>query len=284
MKPHRIVICIICICLAMALGACTTSKDKVKLKGESALKKYAEENCRPCTFVRMEEEQYKHIAYFTDNGCGFEFEVVSTVSEVGIDGSTAGYDEYTYDTWEGGYNKYIRSEIDAEAKAIAEEGGFQLDPYASTGNIAVIFGYVSTEQSIDEIASYLERISAVVKKADVYGLFGNCEIRAYRGDSQYENTFAVHRFKDGKTVSFEDYTGMRFADIAAEQLGVECTYVRTEEMPLGEIPGIQSLDNFDDSKKHRETAVYYFTTPDGKLRFIADYQKEYHVYYIADAQ
>ena len=47
----------------------------VRLKTESELRQIAEEECPPCTFVRMERQRNKNICHFTDNACGFEFTI-----------------------------------------------------------------------------------------------------------------------------------------------------------------------------------------------------------------
>ena len=87
-RSMKILVCLLMAVLcAGALAGCRFSKGEVRLKGESSLKKYAKENCPDCTFMRFEKEEDKHIAYFVDDKCGFEFSVSSEVTTVHFDGA-----------------------------------------------------------------------------------------------------------------------------------------------------------------------------------------------------
>ena len=99
---------IFCLTLALLpvllLTACTDvpAAELVELKSESELRQIAEEECPPCTFVRMERQRNKNICHFTDNACGFEFTIYSFASESTFEGLRIGYIEHTTNTWEHG--------------------------------------------------------------------------------------------------------------------------------------------------------------------------------------
>ena len=194
---------IFCLTLALLpvllLTACTDvpAAELVELKSESELRQIAEEECPPCTFVRMERKQYENICYFTDDACGFEFAIGSHAYKTIIS-----YVEGTYNRWEFSYYDYIWDKTNAQAEAIAKQAGFTLvkedhppiRPYAD----------LQTDRSLEQISDAMIELGHLVKSADVHHQYDNCELWAkhYNSERGIWRAFAIYRFKDDVTETY----------------------------------------------------------------------------------
>lgn len=266
---------------ALFLAACHVSKDAVSLKNEKKLKEYARQNCPDCTFVRYEKEQYKHTAYFKDDKCGFEFPVSSEVTTVHFDGTAAGYEEKTVNGWGFAYYNYVLDSVQDEADRICKEYAmtYEREKYMPS----ILFLRLKSDKPYNELKDGLTKLGEVIRKADAHEKFIDFDMRVQPASEPYGSFYAFYRFKDGKTGERELWQAYRFMDFAEEQLGVECSYERTEEMETRDIPGITKLQNYSDKTGHIKKKVYYFTTENGEKKFIADYYEKYKTYYIGDA-
>jgi len=280
-KPYKVSL-LLGLLAVLFLTACHMSKDTVMLKNERALKKYAEENCPDCTFVRYEKEQYKHTAYFTDDKCGFEFPVSSEVTTVSIDGSKVGYEEKTVCGWSYAYYNFVLDTAADETDKICKEYSitYERESYAPT----LVLLRLKSDTPYEDLKDGLTKLGNVLRKADVCKLYSEFDMRVSPASEQYGSFYAFYRFKDGKTGERELWQAYRFMDFAEEQLGVKCTYERSEKMPTKDIPGITKLQNYSEKTGNIKKDVYYFTTEKGEKKFIADYQEKYKIYYIGDAE
>ena len=204
---------IFCLTLALLpvllLTACSgmPAAELVELKGESELRQIAEEECPPCTFVRMEQQRNKRICHFTDDACGFAFTVSSCAYYSSFDGIPGGYREATENDWKQCYYDYIWDKTNARAEAIAKQAGFTLVkedhppilPYAD----------LHTDRSLEQISDAMIELGHLVKSADVHHQYNNCELWAKHYTTAGVNndgvwrTFAVYRFKDDVTGNYD---------------------------------------------------------------------------------
>lgn len=292
MKKVRIyVVLIMVICMGAILSGCVINKEHVHLKTEREMKNYAEENFPQCTFVRFEEEEESHTAYFTDDKCGFEFHVSSRVKSASFDGAHAGYEEQTFNNWEGAYRSYLNDKLYADHADLMDEDGFAFERqerenesvYTSI-NFGDVFAYVKTDHSFEETAEYLQRLGKAIKETDAYGLCNKCDIWAFQGDDHsYDNVFVVYRIKDDVFYGNDEREGYKLLDKASEQLGVQCIFVKYEMLKYSEIPNSSRAEALEGLAPDREIGVCFFTTPDGKQKFIADFTKN-NEYYIDDVE
>lgn len=278
---HKVLLCI-GLLTVLCLTACRLSKDAVSLKNERALKRYAEENCPSCTFVRYEKEQYKHTAYFTDDKCGFEFPVSSEVSPVHFDGTQAGYEEKTVNGWAYAYYNFVLDTAADEADKICKEYSltYEREKYMPS----LVLMRLKSDKPYEELKDGLIKLGDVIRKADVCEKFTEFDMRVEPASDPRGSFYAFYRFKDGKTGESDLWQAYRFMDFAEDQLGVKCTYERTEKMVTSEIPGITKLQNYSEKTGHIKKNVYYFTTEKGEKKFIADYYAKYKTYYIGDVE
>ena len=274
----------IVLCLALLpvllLAACEDKPTAamVKLKTESELRQIAEEECPPCSFVRMERKLNENICYFTDDACGFEFTITSRAHKPKI-----GYIESTYNHWEQCYYDYVWDTTNARAEAIAKQAGFTLEkedqppirPYAE----------LHTDRTMEQIADGMTKLGHLVKNADVHHKYDHCELWAKHYDSEKDiwMNYAFYRFKDDVIDLDENKDIYYYMDNAEEQLGVKCIFERKTQMKGNEIPGLSSHEYYDDDDANRVMDVYFFHTESGEKKLIAVFQVAQNVYYIADA-
>jgi len=288
MKKRCFILAVLFIGCLFMLTSCERNKEDVKLKNEKQLKAYADENYPSCKFVRFEEDKDAHEnrAYFTDDKCGFEFCVVSGTKSVGLDGTVAGYKEGTTGYWFNAYKDYLISRLSADEADTIKEAGFTLkeevNNYPRT-SLGVVFATFRSSLSVDEAGPYLKKLGETVKKLDVHGHTGKCEMLVIPPDakSSSEALTAVYRFSDGKVIAGDDNRAYYLLDLASEQLGVECTFVKYERMPFREIPGIEETVVYKQGRSNVSTEVCYFRTPDGQLKLIANHS-ENAKYFITD--
>lgn len=280
-KLYKVLLCISVISL-LCLTACRLSKDSVSLKGESALKRYAKENCSDCTFVRYEEQEYKHIAYFTDDKYGFEFPVSSEVSSVSFDGATAGYEETTKVGWDFAYYNFVLDNAKDESDKICTQYGMTIE--RETHAPTLVLFRLHSDRPYEQLKDGLIKLGDLIRKEDVCEKYKFFDMRVYPVSDQRGSFYAFYRFKDGKTGEYEQWQAYRFMDYAESQLDVKCTYERTEEIATRDIPGITKLQNYSDKTGGKKIKVFYFTTEKGEKKFIADYREKYNVYYIGSAE
>lgn len=287
MKKRYFFLAVFFIGCLMMLTSCENDPEDVKLKEEKALKAYAEENCHACTFERFDKSKERNTAVFTDDKCGFEFEVISKPVSVSFDGCVVGYKEDTSDNWEACYVDYLYDKVADETESLAAEGKFEFIKEDNKRSVGKVLWYIRGDLDLEGFAPYLRKIGAAVRKADVYGLCAETELWAYSSPDRKE-TFkmkdmtAFYRLKDDAVIAFDDYDGYIFTDKAEKELGVKCTYVRSDKMALGDIPGVEDKVNLEKIGRTKKVAVYYFRTADGKQKLIADFQPVYGHCYITD--
>lgn len=282
-RSMKLLVCLLMAVLcAGALAGCRFSKGEVRLKGESSLKKYAKENCPDCTFMRFEKEEDKHIAYFVDDKCGFEFSVSSEVTTVHFDGAKAGYDEKTVNGWGLAYYNFVLDIVKDETDKICKEYdmSFEREKYAPT----LVLIRLKSDRPYEGLKEGLIQLGELIRKADVYEKYTDFDLRVEPASEKSGTFFAFYRFKDGKTGEREMWQAYRFMDFAERQLGVKCSYERTQEMATKDIPGITKLKNYSEKTGNIKKKVYYFTTEKGEKKFIVDYQESLNTYYIGDGE
>ena len=272
----------ITVLVLMLFTACSFSKDGVSLKGEKSLKKYADGNCPECTFVRYEEEEYRHTAYFTDDRCGFEFTVSSSAEPVYFDGTQAGYEEKTASSWDISYYNYVIDSVKDKADKICSEYGMAYEREKSVSSI--VFLRLTSDKPYEQLKDGLAELGRLFKGADVCGKYTDYDMRVEPASEEYGTFYAFYRFKDDKTGRYDDWQAYRFMDFAEQQLGVKCTYERTEKMKTCDIPGITKIESYSEKTGDKILNVYYFTTEKGEKKLIADYRYPYPDYYICDVK
>ena len=257
------------LCLTLALLPVlllTACEDKptaamVRLKTESELRQIAEEECPPCTFVRMERKLYENICYFTDDACGFEFTIGSYAHKPKI-----GYIESTYNHWDQCYYDYVWDKTNARAEEIAKQAGFTLEkeewppirPYAE----------LYTDRTMEQIADGMTQLGHLVKSANVHHKYDRCELWAKHYDSEKDiwMNYAFYRFKDD-VVDLDDKSDIYYyMDNAEDQLGVKCIFDYKTQMKEGEIPGLSSWEYYDTAHDDRVINVYFFHTETGEKK------------------
>ena len=241
---------IFCLTLALLpvllLTACTDvpAAELVELKSESELRQIAEEECPPCTFVRMERQRNKNICHFTDNACGFEFTIYSFASD-----------------------------------AIASQYGFTIEKLDTTPIRP--FVYLHTDRTLAQISGGMVLLGHLIKSTDVHHKYDHCELWAkhYNSEKGFWEEFAFYRFKDDVTDDMEHHDIYYYMDNAEEQLGVKCIFESKTQMKGSEIPGLSSHEYYDDNDANRFIDVYFFHTESGEKKLIANFQVEQNVYY-----
>ncbi len=251
----------------------------VRLKTESELRQIAQEECPPCTFVRMERKLHENICYFTDDACGFAFTIGSYAHKPKI-----GYIESTYNHWDQCYYDYIWDKTNARAEAIAKQAGFTLEkedrppirPYAE----------LYTDRTMEQIADGMIQLGHLVKSADVHHKYDRCELWAKHYDSEKDiwMNYAFYRFKDDVVDLDENKDIYYYMDNAEDQLGVKCIFDYKTQMKEGEIPGLSSWEYYNAAHDDRVINIYFFHTETGEKKLIAEFQVEQNVYYLTDAE
>ncbi len=284
-RTARKLICLTLVLLPMLLASCSEkpTAGMVRLKSEIELRQEARENCPPCTFVRLERQQYKNICHFTDDTCGFAFTISSGAYKPEFDGFSLGYVENTFNSWDESYYDYVTDTIKEKADSIAAKYGFTIEKLDTPPTRSVY--YLHTDRTLEQISEGMIQLGMLIKRTDVHHKYKKGELWAkHRTERNTWEEFAFYRFKDDVTDVADNSDIYYYMDSAEEQLGVKCIFDRKAEMKEGEIPGLSSWKYYDTADDNRVTSVYFFHTEAGQKKLIANYQTDQNVYYIADAE
>ncbi len=162
----------------IVLCGCST-----KLKTESQAVHYAEMRYGSCTAVSTQKNSDDKVVYkMKDNDYWFEYEVISEISEINIDGSSFGKYEYTSDTFIECFRDYIFEDAKDQFESIENQYNAKIE----TGDI--LSGSLVTIRMNNGNVSNAEKASkqaaSVFKHYEKKKLFSSLDIYVYSNEDE----------------------------------------------------------------------------------------------------
>lgn len=263
----RILICVLSCMLIALLCACSpASKNEVE--------RYVKNNFGKAEYIRTEEVDDREIIYyFQDKEYGFEYYVVSYVSDILIDGAKFGETESKGSNFEEVYYAYVLSQVKDELYELEEKY-----------EITILDG-LNAEAQLDynyqfaEIYSTSEESSRVLEAAkEIHDMFAPYDTRKYwqemrvaAYDVQGEKQ-GIYSYKYDRWFTPQEERDVQYWE-EIQRLNDDAEFSRKEQkvfrdtgLDLSQIPTILGSEPTTEDT----IVTYYYFTVKGKEYFLAD--------------
>ncbi|MCR5048689.1 MAG: hypothetical protein K6A37_07015 [Saccharofermentans sp.] len=262
-------------------GAVCLSLAGCSVKSPRKLFRYAQRTYGDCELIDTEEsDDYTRIVV-RDNLQGFEYEVVSGMYELSIDGSSFGSVEDTRSSFDLALKEYVFGEVQDELEDICEDAGVE----GSQDSFCLWLIRCDDEQA--GIDAALE-CAGILQEYNLDNRMDDWEIvvQAYQAYNEYgDKRYGSVVLPDIEWVSHEQETADYFLDTArmiadtddVELTGVEVKTFADTGLALERVAQTtyQVYPTSDDSP----VTFYYFETGDGKQFYVCDFLYYYNDYY-----
>lgn len=257
-----------------------------KIKSGNDLYKWAKDKYGDCTIVSMEETEDKTEVVLHDTLQAFDYKVISSMSEILIDGSSFGSLPDVSDTFEKELREKVICNVKGELDAICNKAGMR---YEHTQGEAIISIFAETEK--DGMEAGLKCAEVLQKQNKNNRLDNLCiDVVGNRHEKSHDNEhFGSVKLPDILWRTAEDELVEYYTEMAKMQIDKNSVFLHSEVKTFADTGAdlqrvLKVIGSYYPTEKNSPVTFYYFRLSDGREYYLCDfnyYDEEYchHAWY-----
>lgn len=244
-----------------------------KIKSGKSLYKWAKDEYGDCTIVSVTETDDETVVVLHDTLQDFDYEVISSMNEIVIDGSSFGSLPGTQDTFEKALKEKVISNVKNELDTVCNKEGMRYE-YAEGESIISIFA--RTEKDGREAGL---KCAEILQKQNINNRLDNLCINVV--SNQYDKYYANEHFGSVKLPNIswrtsEDELVEYYTEMAQMQTDEKAVFLRSELKTFADTGAdlervVNVLGEDYPTESTSPVKFYYFRSSDGKEYYLCDF-------------
>ena len=256
------------------------------IKSGNDLYKWAKDEYGDCTIVSVAETDDKTVVILHDTLQDFDYEVISSMSKIVIDGSGFGSLPDTSDTFEKELREKVISNVKDELDAICNTEGMRYEHADGESIISILAG---NEKDGREAGL---KCAEILQKQNINNRLDNLciDVVGNRHDKWYDNEhFGSVKLPDISWRTSEDELVGYYTEMAKMQTDENAVFLHSELKTFADTGAdlqrvVKVLGSDYPTKRTSPVTFYYFRSSDGEEYYLCDfnyYDEEYchHAWY-----
>lgn len=251
-----------------------------EIKSGKDLYKWAKNEYGDCTIVSIVESDNKTVVVLHDTLQDFDYEVISSMSEIVIDGSVFGSLPDTVDTFEKELREKVISNVKGELDAICNKEGMR---YEHADGEAIIHIFAETEKEGREAGL---KCAKILQKQNKNNRLDNLciDVAGNKYDKWYDNEhFGSVKLPAILWRTPEDELVEYYTEMAKMQTDENAVFLYSESKTFADTGAdlqrvVQVLGSEYPTERTAPVTFYYFRASDGREYYLCDfnyYDEEY---------